>query len=95
MWTRPASMASASSTMWRVPSTLATRHDSASASRVVDRREVEQVVDVALEHLHVLVGEAEARLGEVPDDSDDPVLAHAPAGGSSSRRPFDPSRTST
>ena len=79
MWTRPASTASANWTMWRVPSTLATRWLSALACHVVDRREVEEVVDLALEPREVLVGDAEAGLGEVADDADDPVLVDAPA----------------
>ena len=46
---------------------------------VVDRREVEEVVDVAVQALEVLVGDAEPRLGEVADDADDAVLVDAPA----------------
>ena len=60
MWTRPASTASASSTMWRVPSTLATRWRLGVRGHVVDRGEVEEVVDLALEPLEVLVGDPEA-----------------------------------
>ena len=46
---------------------------------VVDRREVEEVVDVALEPGEILVGDAEARLGEIADDADDALVVDAPA----------------
>ena len=46
---------------------------------VVDRGQVEEVVDLALEPREVLVGDAEAGLGEVTDDADDAVLVDAPA----------------
>ena len=95
MWTRPASTASANWTMWRVPSTLATRWVSAFACHVVDRREVEEVVDLALEPLEVLVGDAEPRLGEVADDADDPVVVDAPAVAQLLEPALEPSRTST
>ena len=79
MCTRPASTASANSTMWRVPSTLATRWRLGVGGHVVDRRQVEEVVDLALEAREVLVGDAEPRLGEVADDADDALLVDAPA----------------
>jgi hypothetical protein len=46
---------------------------------VVDRREMEEVVDLALELAQVRVGDAELRLGEVADDGDDLALVHAEA----------------
>ena len=46
---------------------------------VVDRGEVEEVVDLALEPGEILIGYAEAGLGEVADDADDAVLVDAPA----------------
>ena len=49
------------------------------ACHVVDRGEVEEVVDLALEPREVLVGDAEPGLGEVADDADDPLVVGAPA----------------
>ena len=40
---------------------------------------MEEVIDLALEPGQVLVGDAEAGLGEVADDADDPVLVDSPA----------------
>ncbi len=44
---------------------------------VVDRSEVEEVLDLAFELREVLVGDAELGLGEVADHRDDPVLLGA------------------
>ena len=46
---------------------------------VVDRGEVEEVVDVALQVGDHVVAQAQLLLGEVADDRDDPVLVGAPA----------------
>ena len=46
---------------------------------VVDRREVEEMVDLSAQTLDVLVGDPEPRLAEVADDADDAVLRSAPA----------------
>ena len=61
---------------------------------VVDRREVEEVVDLApqlVDRLHA----AELLLGEVADHRDDPVLGRAPAAPQLLQPARDPSRTST
>ena len=58
---------------------------------VVDGREVEEVVDVALELLDVLVGHAEPGLREIADDPDHAVLVDSPAAAEllePSLRPF-------
>ena len=46
---------------------------------VVDRGEVEEVIDLAAEPLDVGVGDPEAALREVADDPDDALLVDAPA----------------
>ncbi len=46
---------------------------------VVDRREVEEVIDLSVQARNVLVGHAQALLREVADDADDAVLADSPA----------------
>ena len=78
MWKCFASSASASFTASRVPSTLATRWLSRVRGHVVDRRQVEEVVDLPLQ-LGDLVAAAELLLGEVADHRHDPVLVGAPA----------------
>ena len=48
-------------------------------AHVVDRGQVEEVIDLAVEPLQIGIGDAEAMLGEVADDPDDAVLVDAPA----------------
>ena len=45
---------------------------------VVDGREVEEVVDLAVESLDLGVVDGQPRLGEVADDGDDPVVVAQP-----------------
>ena len=47
---------------------------------VVDRRQVEEVVDLAAHRQQVLLGDGEAGLGEVAGDRHDPRPVGAPAG---------------
>ena len=47
---------------------------------VVDRRQVEEVVDLAPHRHQVLLGDAQTRLGEVAGDRDDPRPVGPPAG---------------
>ena len=64
----------------RLPGALDVRDALALCVRghVVDRREVEEVVDLALQ-LRDLIAAAQVLLGEVADHRDDPVVVRAPA----------------
>ena len=65
--------------MCRVPSMLATFCARRVGGHVVDRGEVEEVVDLAAEELDVLIGDPEPALREVADDADDAVVVDPPA----------------
>ena len=95
MCTRPASTSFANSTMCRVPSMFASLLRLGVGGHVVDRREVEEVVDLALQPAEVLIGDAEPGLRQVAVIATTRSESAPQRLRSSSSLPFDPSRTST
>jgi hypothetical protein len=79
-WKRPAPRASARRTVLRVPSTLTASLLLGAGAQVVERGQVEEVVDLALELLLLGLGDAEMRIFQVAHHRDGAAFVTAPEG---------------